>query len=76
MEKVQATLMHIISCFMHDTDFQLSNQLTKENWQELYELSKIHSLLPVTYETIKTNESFLKTDKAFKQLQKENSGRK
>lgn len=40
MEKVQATLMHIISCFMHDTDFQLSNQLTKENWQELYELSK------------------------------------
>ena len=34
MEKVQATLMHIISCFMHDTDFQLSNQLTKENWQE------------------------------------------
>lgn len=67
MEKVQATLMHIISCFMHDTDFQLSNQLTKENWQELYELSKIHSLLPVTYETIKTNESFLKTDKAFKQ---------
>ena len=46
MEKVQATLMHIISCFMHDTDFQLSNQLTKENWQELYELSKIHSLLP------------------------------
>ena len=30
MEKVQATLMHIISCFMHDTDFQLSNQLTKE----------------------------------------------
>ena len=49
MEKVQATLMHIISCFMHDTDFQLSNQLTKENWQELYELSKIHSLLPVTY---------------------------
>ena len=31
MEKVQATLMHIISCFMHDTDFQLSNQLTFKN---------------------------------------------
>ena len=35
MEKVQTTLMHIISCFMHDTDFQLSNQLTKENLEPL-----------------------------------------
>lgn len=61
-----------LSCYIHDKpSLNDLDYLNASDWQNLYELSKIHSILPIITETLISNKSFSKI--SFKQKWIENS---
>ena len=67
MNAIHKLSMKIMSYYMNDNVMEESlSFLTNEQWQELHDFTKMHSLLPIVYEVIKDNASFKKLPDSFK----------
>lgn len=72
MKNINYIILDGLACYIHDKPY-LNNldYLNNNDWQDLYELAKIHSILPIISEILTTNRSFSKIN--FKQKWIENS---
>lgn len=68
MKQTEEIILKSLSCYIHDQALNENlTTITNEQWHEIYQLSKIHSIIPIVYEALKDNPSFLQNDKSLKQ---------
>lgn len=74
MEEYQKKLILAISAFINNTTIKnITPQLNTEQWHDMYDLSKEHSLIPVVYEIFKDAPDFLEQNDTFKNRWKNES---
>ena len=67
MNIINELFMKMISCYMHDNEFEESiSFLTDKQWQKMHDFSKMHYLSPIVYEVVKNNDSFKQLPDLFK----------
>ena len=61
MNTINELFIKIMAYFIHNNELTEDlTFLTDEQWQKIYDFSKLHSLSPAIYEVIKHNNSFEK----------------
>ena len=59
MKQTEEIILKSLSCYIHDQNLNENlTVITNEQWHEIYQLSKIHSIIPIVYEALKDNPSF------------------
>lgn len=65
MNEVELLLMKCAKCYMHNQQLNEMIHFDQEKWEKLYQLAGEQRLLPVVYEIVCHDNSFLKNEAAF-----------
>ena len=68
MKQIEEIILKSLSCHIHDQNLNENfSVITNKQSHEIYQLSKIHSIIPIVYEALKDNSSFLQNDQSLQQ---------
>lgn len=54
--------LEILGCALHGRDFNADREISEEKWSEIFELARIHKVLPLVYDTCYKCDSLKVTD--------------
>ena len=67
MKQTEELILNVLCSYMHDHPCNIKvDHFTNNQWEELYHLAEIHSILPIVYDVLKDNPSFLMNEPELK----------